>query len=399
MKTKLLILNQEMFGGMASSSQAPDPQNPRNETSKLESEALWSNTHHPNILGQLDPYQDRALLKNLKVPDLMENGEVVNDSENKPIKDFPFLPRYLSSNMELFRYEAYFRMDPRLTYRDLWARMPSTAREFDLPKVRAIGMEITRKVRQRNNALCWDRKGHKLPRRNVELVDSLSQEQIELNTTWIVSSDGIRQPGQSPTLPPLPRNYFLAPGEIVHKMSVPLQNARKELRRLQKIAQRKGRDNWEDVPEDHPYQWIIRRRKDVRAREAAEAAEATRTRVREAASTLLELAAKSDDNDETESEEDYGDDTNQTSGIDVARSVQSVEPGQEGNGTNGQLMSNEANDEHDGSTQADEDMHDGSTQVDEDEVRWVARAVQSADGTFSKSRAKLVHRSLLNHYA
>jgi hypothetical protein len=376
-KTNLSTSNSGKLGLMASSSQAPDPQNPRNETSKLESEALWSSTHHPNILGQLDPHPDRALLKNQKVPDLMEIGEVVNDSENKPIKDFPFLPRYLSSNLELFRYEAYFRMDPRLTYRDLWPRMPSTTPKFDRKTKTKVGTNFGRQIREHNNAHCWNLRGHQLPRTNVEVVENLTQEQIELNTTWNVTSDGIRQPCQSPISSPLPRNYFLASGEIGHTLGPALQNARNELQRLQRIAERKGRNSWKDVPEDHPHQWTARHPENVPEREAAEAM------VQVAAAALLELVGQSNVIDETASEEQAAASTLlKLAGI---HSAQSVAPDREETGANDQPISNETDDMDDGSTQADEDMHDGSTQADEDEVRYVARAMQTADGTFSKS--------------
>ena len=88
---------------------------------------------------------------------------MVHDSKNKPIRSFPFLPRYLSNDLGLFRSEIYRRMDPRLKYRDLWARMPSTTPDFhgNSLMVRAMGMKLTRKIRDRNNARCWDAKGHK----------------------------------------------------------------------------------------------------------------------------------------------------------------------------------------------------------------------------------------------
>jgi hypothetical protein len=412
-----------------------DPQNPYNQTTQLHSEALWSESNHPNILGQLDPHPDRVLLKDEKVPYLEEDGKVVHDSKNKPIRDFPFLPRYLSSDLELFRFEAYRRMDPRLKYRDLWARMPSTTPELhgNSLRVRALRMDLTRKVRDRNNGRCWDAKGHKLPRGNLELVEKLTQEQIEHNTTWIVTSEGIRQPGQSPTSNPLPRNYFLAPGEVSHTLGPELQNARNELRRLQRIAEQKGRNSWEEVPEDHPYQWTMRRRKVVRAREAAQARS-----THEAALTMLELASgRRDNSGDTKSKQDNAENTNRDPIINTACSVHGTESDPEVDGTGNQPVSIDADYLYDRSAEAEaqkdstvdqhmseegdnmqeggttfydddtaqsvqgieadpgdystedefmsDDSHEEGPEFDEAELRWVTRVIQSAEGTFSKS--------------
>jgi hypothetical protein len=393
---------------MASSSHAlnfghRDPQNPYNETTQRHSEALWSEATHPNILGQLDPHPKRTLLKAEKVPNLVEHGRLVYDAKNEPIRDFTFLPRYLSSNLEPFRYEAYFRMDPRLTHRDLWARMPSTTPDFEPEKVRALGMRITRKVRDRNNARCWKVMGKKPPRRNVELVESLTQEQIELNTTWTVTSDGVRQPNQPLSSTPLPRNHFLAPREITHTLSLPLQKAREELGRLQNIAERKGRNGWKEVPEDHLYEWTMRRRKSTRAKETAEATEAAHARsTHEAALTMLELASGRRENSVyAKSRNDNAENTIQALGIDMARSVQAVEADIDDDSIEDQPMSDEADLEDVGTDDQPmfddtDDIQDGNTPSDEDELRWVVRAVRCADGTFSKSCARPVGRSATN---
>jgi hypothetical protein len=340
---------------MASSNNASDPggrdpQNPYNQTTQLHSEALWSESNHPKILGQLDPHPGRLLLKGERLPYLKEDGKVVRDSKKNPIRDFPFLPRHLSNNLEPFRYEAYLRMDPRLEYHDLWARMPSTTPLFHGNSlwVRALRMDITRKVRDRNNGRCWDAKGHQLPRRNIELVEKLTQEQIELNTTWNVTSDGIRQPGQSPTSNPLPRNYFLALGEVSHTLGPELQNARNELRRLQSIAERKSQNSWKDVTEDHPYQWTMRRRKVIRAREAAEAVEAAQARsTHEAALAMLELASGRRDSD-NKSKHENAESTNQALSINTVCS--DANPKEDGNES--QLISLYVDDLHDRSAEA-----------------------------------------------
>jgi len=51
--------------------------------------------------------------------------------------------------LELYRYEAHFRIDPGLTYRDLYP-MPSTSTPgLDDPKVRDFGIELIRNSLER----------------------------------------------------------------------------------------------------------------------------------------------------------------------------------------------------------------------------------------------------------
>ena len=80
-----------------------DITNPLNRTTTIPSELGWAWDNLPPILGKLDFPHSRALMT-ARVDDLKENGVVVLNSDGNPIRNFSFLPRYLSSNLEWFRY-------------------------------------------------------------------------------------------------------------------------------------------------------------------------------------------------------------------------------------------------------------------------------------------------------
>ena len=80
-----------------------DENNPLNQTTVIPSETGWAWDNLPPILGRLDHAPSRALMT-ARVDYLKENGRVVLNSDGNPIRDFSFLPRYLSSNLEWFRY-------------------------------------------------------------------------------------------------------------------------------------------------------------------------------------------------------------------------------------------------------------------------------------------------------
>ena len=80
-----------------------DADNPLNQTTIMPSETGWSWDHLPPILGRLDYAASRSLMTT-PVEYLKENGLVVLDSDGNPIRDFTFLPRRLSSNLDWFRY-------------------------------------------------------------------------------------------------------------------------------------------------------------------------------------------------------------------------------------------------------------------------------------------------------
>lgn len=228
-----------------------DEENPCNTTSYIRSEFGWCDDCLPIIIGQLDP--DLSTYKfGLPVPFLKENGETVLDAHGNPIRDFQFLPRYLSSKLEPWRYEAYKRMDPRLTYTDLWARMPRSTTDINRNQ---INNERVRKVRRPFHCYAWDTKGPKLPKQIVLAAEFWTPNQIAYNTTWEIGPQGIRR-GDSDIW--LPLNTYLT-NNVLHKASQRVQDALNERARLLAVAQAAGVFFIEDIPFDaRPEMWNVR---------------------------------------------------------------------------------------------------------------------------------------------
>jgi len=224
-----------------------DGVNPHNITSSLPSEAGWSSTYLPAIIGQLEPLTAFHLLKGQNVPILMENGVAARDAAGKAIRDFPFLPRRLSNNLEAYRMEAYFRFDPRLQYQDLWARMPIPTPQFSKVDVTRISQRRQRQIRRPNNGMSW-LKGPGTPRALVEVVENLTSQQLAHNTTWNVTPTGILRPGT--TGPLLPLTTFLEPGAAAHTPSRAINDAITDLLHLQQLARDHGlnESDWKELP-------------------------------------------------------------------------------------------------------------------------------------------------------
>ncbi|MCJ1249344.1 hypothetical protein MMC30_006567 [Trapelia coarctata] len=232
-----------------------DTTNPHNLTSPLPAEADWSWTLLPAVIGQLEPLAAFHALRGLYVPILMENGVAARDAAGKPIRDFPFLPQYLSNNLESFRMEAYFRSDPRLQYQDLWARMPTPTPQFCKVDVTRISQRRHRQVRLPNNCMSW-MKGPGSPRVMVEVVENLSSLQLAHNTTWTVTAAGILRPGT--TTPVLPLTTFLEPGTTTYTPSAEMTQAVSDLLHLQQLAREHGVNDWKQLPAAMtPAEWKV----------------------------------------------------------------------------------------------------------------------------------------------
>lgn len=117
---------------------------------------------------------------------LVEYGRVVKDSKGDPIRNFVFLPRYISVRPPAWLIEYWLRTDPRLTYKDLKARMavdPSLQ-----PKDNAINMRREREVRGPLGLSCWTARlsDEHIARVEVERIERWSLDQVRYNTTMIV---------------------------------------------------------------------------------------------------------------------------------------------------------------------------------------------------------------------
>jgi hypothetical protein len=112
----------------------------------------------PEILFQ---YQ-RTEYQTSEVKALMDDdGNIVLDEDNHPIRHFPVLPLTISTAAEGFRLEAWHRMDSRIEYNDIRARMLArwpASRGRTAPLVGSFNMRKTR-ARQTIRCLAWPRTG------------------------------------------------------------------------------------------------------------------------------------------------------------------------------------------------------------------------------------------------
>lgn len=234
-----------------------DPNNPQNLTSSHRNEIGWSIQTPPVSLGRLDPprnWHTPEKLASMKDP---ATGHTILDSCGVPIPDYPFLPRYLSSNLEWFRVEAYFREHKDMSYYHIWQRQPLGTPIPTRKERNNMNNMRLRKARRPFNTRCWTKKSLYPPRILVELVEGLSQTQLLLNTTWIVTPHGIRQPGTERLLP---LNMFLD-GNRVHTLSAEVRAALAENHRLQALANAHNVSHWSKLPKHLlPDEWFGRAR-------------------------------------------------------------------------------------------------------------------------------------------
>ncbi|KAI9874529.1 MAG: hypothetical protein M1830_009647 [Pleopsidium flavum] len=209
-----------------------DATNPLNVNSYHPVEVNLSADHLPEVLGRLDPPDDWEARARGEVPALIENGQIAVDAAGNVIKDFPFLPRYLSSNVKprIWYLEYCFRMDPRLSYIDLWARMPGGTPKL---KVNHLGNERER-FRKQHKLYCWLKRRGGVVKAEVAIAYHLTPMNCLYNTAWdVVLGVGIRQPGTQHMLPL--HTYLRGPG-LLHTPSTRILKALAELERLQNIA-------------------------------------------------------------------------------------------------------------------------------------------------------------------
>ncbi|KAI9818445.1 MAG: hypothetical protein M1827_000504 [Pycnora praestabilis] len=248
---------------------AGNPNNVNDRTSFHPNEVNWSLDTLPAILGQLEAPTDWRSSMGSAVPSLIENGHPAIGLGNHRIRNFPFLPRHLASweFLELFRIEAYFRYDPRLSYQDLWIRMVDGTLMPSYRQLNALNNRRLRRVRRPLNMLCWtERRPGNVVKTDVETMERLSRQQIARNTSWDVTPEGIVQPQLrgAPGLIhriPFPPGIFSG-GQQVYTPTHRVTRALAELTRLQGLATHERISNWSELDRSHfEPSWSARRKK------------------------------------------------------------------------------------------------------------------------------------------
>jgi len=234
-----------------------DPRNPGNITTPLPCEANWSKTFLPPVLGRLDHSPDFFKMKtktHLRDP---TTKKLVRDPEGNPIKDFTNIPPCISTNVEPWRIEAYFRLHGDFSYHNLWARQPIWQPKPNNAAKNKVNNLRARRVRVPLNMRAWNTKyAGRPPKTLVETVEILDQNQIDQNTTWDVTPKGIVQPGNPNHI--LPLGYFLE-NNVPHTPSKEVTAALELSQKLKAKAEAQGKNHWSELPSnDLPPGWIAR---------------------------------------------------------------------------------------------------------------------------------------------
>ena len=220
------------------------------------------------MLFGLDRHQPVALHP---VEDLYdENNETVLDWEGNPIRDYPFLPRYIASRPPAWLLEYWARTDPRLSYKDIKARMTTEPRSR--PSENTLNMRREREVRGPLGLSCWNRRRGAVTRVEVERVERWSLEQLAYNTAMTIEYDTDGQParlrskalvrnGSGPGVtnigqPTFPLDTFLRRGDTTHTPGQRLRETLALYTRLSGRARELGLDSWQLLPTDElPQGW------------------------------------------------------------------------------------------------------------------------------------------------
>ena len=242
--------------------QRVDPANPQDLTTPIQAERDWSEDRPHAILGRLDPpvgWYDAPVPR----PLIDASGLPVNGKDGKPKLNFTFLPPQLSSKLEPYRMETYFRMHSSITYHALWHRQPAWM-PTTKPKYRnALNNQRRRKGRDPYLARDWSRRYTGRPTRVlVELIGSLTSEQVVLNTTWTVVTTSRGKHIANPKNPSqIVRWDYYLDGKPAHQPSKEVDEALEEHRRLMGLAHQHNLSHWRDLPQDQlPKTWYSRKK-------------------------------------------------------------------------------------------------------------------------------------------
>ncbi|PGH01218.1 hypothetical protein AJ79_07989 [Helicocarpus griseus UAMH5409] len=211
----------------------------------------------PPILFQLDPPTERPTST---IRNLTENGQEVMGPDGEVVRDFPFLPRYIAVRPPAWQLEYWMRLDSRMSYRDIKARM--TVGRNHLPSDNSLNMRREREARGPLGLSCWTSRRGGVTRTEIERVDRLEEDQVKLNTTMDVVGRTADNPGflQARNLagaPPAcyPWDMFLV-GQRLHVPSARLAEALALHEQLWDKVASSDVNDWRHLPADQlPSSW------------------------------------------------------------------------------------------------------------------------------------------------
>ncbi|WEW56608.1 hypothetical protein PRK78_002056 [Emydomyces testavorans] len=213
----------------------------------------------PLLLFMLEPPEQSH---SEPVGHLMENGRPVLDFQGNPVRNFPFLPRYISVKPTGWLIEFWMRSDTRLTYRDIKARMPVAKAE--LPSDNVLNMRRERDARKPLGLSCWTARRGGVTRAEIERVELLSPENVAYNTALKVRCDLQPPVLESRSFYPhatpqyYPFDTFLDGSKQLHTPGRRLDDSIQLLFELQVLTTDLGVDDWRKLPESKLPEWWAR---------------------------------------------------------------------------------------------------------------------------------------------
>ena len=231
-----------------------------------------ASTSRPDlILARIDP--PTGYFEKVDIPNLLDqNGDPQLDANGHPIRDFAFLPRHLPAKLSGLDMAAYFRKSFWLTHEDLWARQPIGTPFPNTRRKNALNMLRLRQGALPNNARAWSKKYEGRPTKIlVSYVEELSNVQLAHNIAWTITPNGVHPPGDPTFLTPLAAFGSFLENDQPHTPSEEILGARKESRRLNRLAKLRGKSHWSALDKaDLPRGWSVRVKKSKRTNELSE---------------------------------------------------------------------------------------------------------------------------------
>ena len=240
----------------------------------------------PAELGRLDPPVRIRGETKVQRDDL---GQIIMNDNGVVVRDFPGLPITITPDVPALHVECWMRRHPDLRYVDLEARFPPGTPRWTRNERNALNNRRRREVRDRYGLRDWSGRYETRPTQVLlDAVSKLSDEQIALNTSWVVTPTHIHPPGFPSHR--IPRQAYLDDGEIIHTASKEIQNAKALIAKLNAKARGQGKSSWRELEEkDLPREWFVRPGKRKRVAENLE-------EEREDPSTAFQGAVKAEEN-------------------------------------------------------------------------------------------------------
>ena len=159
----------------------------------------------------------------------------------------------------MWQLETWFRQYPGLSYNDFVSRLPANTKKWSKQQRNALNNRRMREARRRYNSRDWSGRHFGTPSRTIiEFVSALTPDQVRLNTSWVVTPNGIHPPGLPHAI--LPLDFYIREEDgHDHMPSKEIADAIALRDQLNNKAWANGNADWTKLAKaDLPKEWFIR---------------------------------------------------------------------------------------------------------------------------------------------